>query len=118
MGDKNAMADKDIDENRIEEIEEKHKKMRLSLAITPVKELIPNHIYQFKRPFDAYFCMDGRVQVAKDAICECKKADSVSATLYFFGSDKNLPFEAGCYISKHCSKYLVDITGTEKTEQL
>lgn len=44
------------------------------------------------------------------AICKCQMADSVSATLYFFGSDKNLPFEAACYISKHCSEYLVDIT--------
>lgn len=85
--------------------------------VNPVKELIPNHIYQFKRPFDAYFCMDGRVQVAKDAICECKRADSVSATLYFFDSDKNLPFEAACYISKRCSEYLVDITGTEAAER-
>lgn len=107
---RNMMDDKDIDDDKIKEIEEQHKKERLSLAVNPVKELIPNHIYQFKRPFDAYFCMDGRVQVAKGAICECKRADFVSATLYFFGSDKNLPFEAGCYISKHCSEYLVDIT--------
>ena len=114
---KNAMNDKDIDNDRIKEIEERHKKERLSLAVNPVKELIPNHIYQFTKPFDAYFCMDGRVQIAKDAICECKRADSVSTTLYFFGSDKNLPFEAGCYISKRCSEYLVDITGTEIAER-
>lgn len=114
---RNTMNDKDIDEGRITEIEEQHKNERLSLAVNHVKELIPNHIYQFKRPFDAYFCMDGRVQVAKDAICECKRADSVSATLYFFDSDKNLPFEAACYISKRCSEYLVDITGTEAAER-
>ena len=41
----------------------------------------------------------------------------VSATLYFFDSDKNLPFEAACYISKRCSEYLVDITGTEAAER-
>lgn len=84
--------------------------------VNPVEKLIPNHIYQFKKPFDAYFCMDGRVQIIKSAICKCQMADSVSATLYFYGSDKNLPFEAACYISKHCSEYLVDITGTEAAE--
>ena len=67
--------------------------------VNPVEKLIPNHIYQFKKPFDAYFCMDGRVQIIKSAICKCQMADSVSATLYFYGSDKNLPFEAACYIS-------------------
>lgn len=84
--------------------------------VNPVEKLIPNHIYQFKRSFDAYFCMDGRVQIANGAICKCQVADSISATLYFYGSDKNLPFEAACYISKHCSEYLVDITGTEAAE--
>ena len=82
----------------------------------PVEKLIPNHIYQFKKPFDAYFCMDGRVQIMNGAICKCQMADYVSATLYFYGSNKNLPFEAACYISKHCSEYLVDITGTEAAE--
>lgn len=86
-------------------------------TVNPVEKLIPNHIYQFKKPFDAYFCMDGRVQIIKSAICKCQMADSVSATLYFYGSDKNLSFEAACYISKHCSEYLVDITGTEAAER-
>lgn len=93
------------------------KKVSKTEIINPVEKLIPNHIYQFKRPFDAYFCMDGRVQVAKDAICKCQRVDSVSAALYFYGSDKNLPFEAACYISKRCSEYLVDITGTEAAER-
>lgn len=85
--------------------------------VNPVEKLIPNHIYQFKKTFDAYFCMDGRVQIIKSAICKCQMTDSVSATLYFYGSDKNLPFEAACYISKHCAEYLVDITGTEAAER-
>lgn len=85
--------------------------------VNPVEKLIPNHTYQFKKPFDAYFCMDGRVQIMNGAICKCQMADSVSATLYFYGSNKNLPFEAACYISKHCSEYLVDITETEVAER-
>lgn len=86
-------------------------------TVNPIEKLIPNHIYQFKKPFDAYFCMDGRVQIMNGAICKCQTADYVSATLYFYGSDKNLPFEAACYISKHCAEYLVDITGTKVAER-
>lgn len=112
------MINKHINNNSIKEIEERHRKKRLSLAINPIKELIPNHIYQFKKPFDAYFCMDGRVQIGRGTICECRKTDSVSTTLYFFGSNKNLPFEASCHISKRCSEYLVDITGTETAKRI
>ena len=114
----NAMINILINNNSIKEIEKRYMEKHLSLAVNPVEKLIPNHIYQFKKPFDAYFCMDGRVQVKKGAICECKKIDSVSTTLYFFGSNNNLPFEASCHISKRCSEYLVDITGTETAKRI
>ena len=115
---KNVTINKEVNDNKVNE-ERKSPEItgnlrQISSAVNPVKELIPNHIYQFKKPFDAYFCMDGRVQVKKGAICECKKTDSVSTTLYFFGSNNNLPFEASCHISKRCSENLLDITETAK----
>ena len=115
---KNVTINKEVNDNKVNE-ERKSPEItgnlrQISSAVNPVKELIPNHIYQFKKPFDAYFCMDGRVQVKKGAICECKKTDSVSTTLYIFGSNNNLPFEASCHISKRCSEYLLDITETAK----
>ena len=118
----NVMVNKEVNDNKVNgerESPEITGNLRpISSIVNPVKELIPNHIYQFKRPLDAYFCMDGRVQVKKGAICECKKTDSVSTTLYFFGSNNNLPFEASCHISKRCSEYLIDITETAKKKIL
>ena len=116
---KNVTINKETNDNKVnEELESPEitwNIRKISSVVNPVKELIP---YQFKRPFDAYFCMDGRVQVKNGAICECKKIDSVSTTLYFFGSNNNLPFEASCHISKRCSEYLVDITETAKKKIL
>ena len=89
-----------------EERKNNMQKVLTTEMVNPVKKLIPNHTYQFKKPFDAYFCMDGRVQIMNGAICKCQIVDSVSATLYFYGSDKNLPFEAACYINKIHKKYL------------
>ena len=111
---KNVTINKEVNDNKVNE---ERKSPEITGNLRSISS-IPNHIYQFKKPFDAYFCMDGRVQVKKGAICECKKTDSVSTTLYFFGSNNNLPFESSCHISKRCSEYLVDITETAKKKIL
>lgn len=65
-----------------------------------------NHVYEFKRDFDAYLCGVGRVQVGKGAVCECKS----NGSLYFLNSKNYLQYEAVQLIAANPAKYLNDIT--------
>ena len=65
------------------------------------------HYYIFKKSLDAYFCMDGRVQIAKDAIIQY---DKLNDSIFFLKSKKCLTYEAVQFVKSFSNKYLDDIT--------
>lgn len=69
--------------------------------------LMNGSIYVFKRDFDAYLCGVGRVQVAKNTVCQCTDGGE---GLYFFNSKNKLPYEAVQLIEASPDEYLDDIT--------
>lgn len=65
------------------------------------------HYYVFKKSLDAYFCMDGRVQIARDAIIQY---DEFNDSIFFLKSKKCLTYEAVQFVKSFSDKYLDDIT--------
>ena len=65
------------------------------------------HYYVFKKALDAYFCMDGRVQIERDAIIQY---DQFNDSIFFLKSKKCLTYEAVQFVKSFSDKYLDDIT--------
>ena len=65
------------------------------------------HYYVFKKSLDAYFCMDGRVQIARDSII---RYDEFNDSIFFLKSKKYLTYEAVQFVKSFSDKYLDDIT--------
>lgn len=72
----------------------------------PAKEVKYGRYYAFVKPLDAYFCTEGRTQVAAYCICTPKENGSI----FCLGSETTMGCEASEHVTKHCQEYLVDVT--------